>query len=88
VEHFLAQYGADVTGVVSGYDRLRLGSSLPHLDQPTFMFQYLCAAGVVLKDFAASRRPAAGSGTTAQARSNPLGKDCDRREPVGGSLAP
>ena len=52
VEQFLAQHGADVTGVISGYDRLRLRGSLRHLYQPTFMFRYLCSAGVRLKDFA------------------------------------
>jgi hypothetical protein len=52
VESFLAQHGADVTGVISGYDRLRLRGSLRHLYQPSFMFRYLCSAGVRLKDFA------------------------------------
>jgi hypothetical protein len=49
---FLARHGADVTGVISGYDRLRLRGSLRHLYQPSFMFRYLCSAGVRLKDFA------------------------------------
>ena len=52
VAAFLAAHGADVTGVISGCDRLRLRGSLRHLYQPTFMFRYLCAAGVRLKDFA------------------------------------
>jgi hypothetical protein len=52
LQRFLAAHGADVTGVISGYDRLRLRGSLRHLYQPTFMFRYLCAAGVRLKDFA------------------------------------
>jgi hypothetical protein len=52
VERFLATHGADVTGVISGYDRLRLRGSLRHLYQPKFMFRYLCSAGVRLKDFA------------------------------------
>src|SRR5215213_2742033 len=52
VAAFLAAHGADVTGVISGYDRLRLRGSLRHLYQPSFMFRYLCAAGVRLKDFA------------------------------------
>ena len=49
---FLHAHGADVTGVISGYDRLRLRGSLRHLYQTSFMFRYLCAAGVRLKDFA------------------------------------
>ena len=49
---FLDRHGSDVTGVISGYDRLRLRGSLRHLYQPSFMFRYLCSAGVRLKDFA------------------------------------
>lgn len=52
MQRFLAAHGADVTGVISGYDRLRLRGSLRHLYQPSFMFRYLCSAGVRLKDFA------------------------------------
>lgn len=52
LQRFLTAHGADVTGVISGYDRLRLRGSLRHLYQPSFMFRYLCAAGVRLKDFA------------------------------------
>lgn len=52
MERFLSEHGADVTGVISGYDRLRLRGSLRHLYQPSFMFRYLCSAGVRLKDFA------------------------------------
>lgn len=52
LRRFLAAHGADVTGVISGYDRLRLRGSLRHLYQPTFMFRYLGSAGVRLKDFA------------------------------------
>jgi hypothetical protein len=48
---FLARQGADVTGAIAGYDRLRLRGSLRHLYQPSFMFRYLCAVGVRLKDF-------------------------------------
>lgn len=53
VDSFLAQHGADVTGVIAGYDRIRLRGSLRYLYQPSFMFRYLCEAGVKLKDFAA-----------------------------------
>jgi hypothetical protein len=34
VELFLAQHGADVTGVIAGFDRLRLRGSLRDLYQP------------------------------------------------------
>lgn len=49
---FLARHGADVTGVISGFDRVRLRASLRHLYQPSFMRRYLSAADVLLKDFA------------------------------------
>lgn len=48
---FLAAHGADVTGVIEGFDRLRLRGSLRHLYQPSFMLRYLCEAQVRLKDF-------------------------------------
>ena len=48
---FLAQHGRDVTGVIQGYDRLRLRGSLRDLCQPSFMFRHLCNAGVLLKNF-------------------------------------
>lgn len=72
LRRFLAAHGADVTGVISGYDRLRLRGSLRHLYQPSFMFRYLCAAGVRLKDFAGfvsgltNRVSAASAGFAAQ----------------------
>ncbi|MDO8545646.1 MAG: hypothetical protein Q7S40_34825 [Opitutaceae bacterium] len=53
VEHFLAEHAADVTGVISGFDRLRLRASLRWLYQPSFMKRYLCEAHVPLKDFGA-----------------------------------
>ena len=53
VEQFLAEHGADVTGVICGFDRLRLRASLRWLYQPTFMKRYLCEAGVRLKEFGA-----------------------------------
>jgi len=51
VEQFLAKHGANVTGVISGFDRLRLRASLRWLYQPSFMKRYLCEARVLLKDF-------------------------------------
>lgn len=53
VEQFLAEHGADVTGVIAGFDRLRLRASLRWLYQPSFMKRYLCEAHVLLKDFGA-----------------------------------
>lgn len=51
MEQFLAEHGADVTGVIGGFDRLRLRASLRWLYQPSFMKRYLCEARVLLKDF-------------------------------------
>jgi hypothetical protein len=53
VGQFLAQHGADVTGVIAGFDRLRLRGSLRWLHEPSFMKRHLCSAGVLLKDFGA-----------------------------------
>jgi hypothetical protein len=53
VEQFLAQHGANVTGVIAGFDRLRLRGSLRDLYQPSFLFRLLCNAGVLLKNFGA-----------------------------------
>ncbi|MDO8544889.1 MAG: hypothetical protein Q7S40_30965 [Opitutaceae bacterium] len=39
VEEFLAEHGADVTGVIAGFDRLRLRGSLLDLYLPMFMFR-------------------------------------------------
>jgi hypothetical protein len=50
---FVTQHAADVIGVLSGFDRLRLMASLRPLYQPTLMMRYLSRAGVLLKDFAA-----------------------------------
>ena len=49
---FVAQHAADVIGVLSGFDRLRLMASLRYLYQPSFMRVYLKRVGVLLKDFA------------------------------------
>jgi hypothetical protein len=95
VDQFLAQHGADVTGVISGYDRLRLRGSLRHLYQPTFTFRYLCAAGVLLKDFAAfvsglTNRVCAASQAFAAAQGRPLRylESCvERKETLARQLA-
>lgn len=49
----MAQHGADVTGVIGGFDRLRLRGSLRYFYQPSFMRRHLCAVGVLLKNFGA-----------------------------------
>jgi hypothetical protein len=53
MRQFLATHGGDVTGVISGYDRLRLRGSLRYFYQPTFLQRHLCSAGVLLKNFGA-----------------------------------
>ena len=53
MQNFLARHGTDVTGVISGFDRVRLRGSLRHFYQPTFIFRHLCNVGVLLKDFGA-----------------------------------
>jgi hypothetical protein len=87
VTRFLAQHGADVTGVIAGYDRLRLRGSLRHLYQPTFMFRYLCSAGVLLKNFAGfvsdlTNRVCAASQDFAARHGRPLRylESCDERK--------
>ncbi len=48
---FVTQHAADVIGVLSGFDRLRLMASLRPLYQPSFMMRYLSCVNVLLKDF-------------------------------------
>src|ERR1700733_1384414 len=50
---FVTQHAADVIGVLSGFDRLRLMATLRPLYQPSLMMRYLSRARVLLKDFAA-----------------------------------
>jgi hypothetical protein len=50
---FVLQHHAHVTGVLSGFDRLRLMGTLRPLYQPSLMQRYLIRAGILLKDFAA-----------------------------------
>lgn len=50
---FVTQHDQHVTGVLSGFDRLRLMGTLRPLYQPSLMQRYLIRAGVLLKDFAA-----------------------------------
>jgi hypothetical protein len=50
---FLNRFGGSVTGVLSGFDRLRLRGTLRHLFQPTVMEAYLNACRILIKDFGA-----------------------------------
>lgn len=48
---FVNRFGHALTGVLSGFDRLRLRGTLRHLFQPTVMEAYLNACRVLIKDF-------------------------------------
>jgi hypothetical protein len=48
---FLNRFGDSITGVLSGFDRLRLRGTRRHLFQPTVMEAYLNACRVLIKDF-------------------------------------
>jgi hypothetical protein len=48
---FIARHGCDVTGVLSGFDRLRLRGTLRSLYQPAVLLRYLYLCEVLLKGF-------------------------------------
>ena len=48
---FIQRHQADVIGVLSGFDRLRLSGTLRALYYPPVMQEYLNKAHVLLKDF-------------------------------------
>jgi hypothetical protein len=48
---FVAKHAADVIGVLSGFDRLRLRGTLRALYQPTVLLRYLFVCQVLLKGF-------------------------------------
>ena len=48
---FVAKHSADVIGVLSGFDRLRLRGTLRALYQPTVLLRYLFVCQVLLKGF-------------------------------------
>ena len=52
-DKFMEQHRDEVTGVISGLDRVRLRASLPPLCAPEIMTRYLNKIGVLRKDFAA-----------------------------------
>lgn len=77
VTAFVAQHAAEVTGVISGWDRLRLRGSLRYFYQPTFLKRHLCELGVLLKDFsryatALSERVRAAAHACARERGRPV----------------
>lgn len=53
VQAFLARHADKVTGVISGFDRLRFQGSVRALYTPELMQEYLWRAKVLLKDFKA-----------------------------------
>lgn len=53
VAEFLARHGGNVTGVIHGFDRLRLQGTLRNLYCPELMAMYLERVGVRFKDFKA-----------------------------------
>ena len=70
---FLDRFGHCLTGVLSGFDRVRLRGTLRHLFQPTVMEAYLNVCHVLIKDFGTfaqgltARLKAAASATAEQA---------------------
>jgi hypothetical protein len=50
-ESFLSQFGQNITGIVSGFDRIRFRGTLRLLFQPAAMERYLCSCGVLIKEF-------------------------------------
>jgi len=52
MDSFIQKHGENITGIVSGFDRLVLRGSIRSLSYVEGMRGYLSAAGVLLKDFA------------------------------------
>jgi len=48
---FFTRFGDSITGVLSGFDRLRLRGTLRHLFRPSVMEAYLNACRILIKDF-------------------------------------
>jgi hypothetical protein len=77
-ESFLNKFGHKITGIISGFDRVRFRGSLRLLFQPSAMERYLASCGVLIKEFkdfaesitakvkAAAYRAAAQAGRPAQ----------------------
>lgn len=65
---FLVRGGGALTGVLSGFDRLRLRGTLRHLFQPTAMEAYRNACRVLIERLRAVRQVAAQAAGGAAAR--------------------
>jgi hypothetical protein len=50
-EAFLSRFGAQVTGILCGFDRVRFRATLRMLFQPSIMEHYLSCCGVLIKNF-------------------------------------
>ena len=50
-ESFLSKFGKNITGILSGFDRIRFRGTLRLLFQPAAMERYLCSCGVLIKEF-------------------------------------
>jgi hypothetical protein len=50
-ESFLNKFGHKITGIISGFDRVRFRGSLRLLFQPSAMERYLASCGVLIKEF-------------------------------------
>ena len=50
-ESFLSKFGQNITGILSGFDRIRFRGTLRLLFQPSAMERYLCSCGVLIKEF-------------------------------------
>jgi hypothetical protein len=50
-ESFLSKFGENVTGILSGFDRIRFRGTLRLLFQPAAMERYLCSCGVLIREF-------------------------------------
>lgn len=50
-EKFLSKFGKSITGILSGFDRLRFKGTLRLLFQPSSMEGYLASCGVLIKHF-------------------------------------
>lgn len=53
MQRFIQQHADQVTGILSGFDRLRFRGTLRFLAYTQGMFKFLCHMGVLLKDFKA-----------------------------------
>jgi hypothetical protein len=69
MEKFLQRFGSKVTGVLSGFDRLRFRGSNRALCHPKGILAFLCWAKVLLKNF----------GSFAQERTDTLCNAIERR---------